>query len=65
LWLPPPRSAIGTVTAGQKTLDWGDSCPIIGPFLCDHFCEEKEVIMRSERIAFPVSEVCVRDIPET
>jgi hypothetical protein len=29
------------------------------------FCEEKEVIMTSQRNSYPVYDVCVRDIPET
>jgi hypothetical protein len=59
------RGAIGTVKEGQKTLDARDESPIIRSSLVDHFCEEKEVIMRSQRNSYPVFEICIRDIPET
>ena len=59
------RGAIGTVKEGQKTLDGRDGSPIIRSSFVDHFCEEKEVIMRSQSNSYPVFEVCIRDIPET
>jgi hypothetical protein len=67
-----PRGAIGTVhqvvKIFGKALDSRGVIRILGRsfFLSTHRSEgeEKEVIMTSQRIAYPVYDVSVRDIPE-
>jgi hypothetical protein len=52
----------------SEALDCGGVIPIIGQSFFETFQragrEEKEVIMTSQQIAYPVYDVSVRDIPE-
>jgi hypothetical protein len=67
LWLPLPGHPIRTVKIFVETLDSGGVVPIIGrgfSTFSSREGEEKEVIMRSNKICYRVYDVSVRDIPE-
>ena len=67
LWLPPPRHPIRTVKMFVEALDSGGVIPIIGRSFSTFSSregEEKEVMMRSNKICYRVYDVSVRDIPE-